>query len=754
MINPAIPVDKELVLVGGGHAHVSVLKSLGMKPVDGLRITLITRDIHTPYSGMLPGHIAGHYTLDECHIDLLQLARFANARLYHGEVTKLDPDNRLLHVNGRPPVSYDVLSINSGSRPGVGAVTGAEDFSLVAKPVDVFLTRWQTLKARVTASSGEFRICVIGGGAGGVELTLSIQHRLKKILRENGDDPSRLTMTLLTDQPKILPTHNEGVRKRFLKVLASRGVSVLTSHPVCEIRFDRVLIGEDTSLPSDATVFVTSASAPTWVSESRLSVDTGGFIRVDEYLRSTSHPDIFAAGDIASLPQPRAKSGVFAVRQGPVLADNLRQFVAECSLHKYRPQRRFLGLISTGNKNAVASWGKFSWQGTWLWTWKDWIDRRFMNRFNSLPAMSINGISNTAPDSRDDDVSGRRQHNAMRCGGCGAKVGSTILEGVLNQLSTGHRSKGLASMESRDDASLISIPDGKILVQSVDYFRAFVDDPYTFGAIAANHALGDIYAMGAKPQSVLAVATIPYGRDSSVKSTLYDLLAGALDTLEPTGALLNGGHTSEGPELAFGLTVNGFADPDRIWRKRGLRPGDALILTKPIGTGTLLAADMRGKAKGRWVEHAIRSMRVSNLHAASCLQGFDIGGCTDITGFGVIGHLVEMTRASGVSAELIMDNIPLLEGAVESVQLGIVSTLQPQNLKLESEIVNLEQIPKDEYLSLLFDPQTAGGLLFSVAENQADSCISRLKQLGYQRASIVGKIHPRGDQSAAITITS
>ena len=163
-------VVKDLVLIGGGHSHVSVLRKFGMKPMDGLRITLITRDIHTPYSGMLPGYIAGHYDYDECHIDLGPLTRFVNGRLYHSEVTDIDLNNQLISVEGRPPVSYDLLSINTGSRPGVIDVPGAEKYSLVAKPIDIFLQRWEILQQEVISSRGEFHITIVGGGAGGVEL--------------------------------------------------------------------------------------------------------------------------------------------------------------------------------------------------------------------------------------------------------------------------------------------------------------------------------------------------------------------------------------------------------------------------------------------------------------------------------------------------------------------------------------------------------------------------------------------------------
>ncbi|MGB5651843.1 MAG: FAD-dependent oxidoreductase, partial [Sedimenticolaceae bacterium] len=180
------PVVKDLVLVGGGHAHVTVLRRFGMRPVPGIRLTLITRDIHTPYSGMLPGYVAGHYDFDQCHIDLGPLARFAGARLYHAEVEGLDLDGGKVIARGRPAVGFDLLSINTGSRPRTLEVPGALQHAMPVKPIDNWLVQWQALQQRVLASKGVFRIVVVGGGAGGVELALSTQYRLRGLLGSQG----------------------------------------------------------------------------------------------------------------------------------------------------------------------------------------------------------------------------------------------------------------------------------------------------------------------------------------------------------------------------------------------------------------------------------------------------------------------------------------------------------------------------------------------------------------------------------------
>lgn len=746
------PVVKDLVLVGGGHAHVAVLRRFGMEPVPGLRLTLITRDVHTPYSGMLPGYVAGHYGYDDCHIDLGPLARFAGARLYHAEVEGLDLKARQVRVGGRPPVTFDLLSINTGSRPRTLDVPGAEEHALPVKPIDRFLAHWETLMGRVLESKEPFRIVVVGGGAGGVELALATQYRLQQRLAEAGDDPGRLRYALLTRGPEILPTHNPGVRRRFRRVLAERGIALLADHEVVEVTATEVRAQGRAPVASDAVLWVTDASAPSWPAAAGLAVDEDGFIQVDAHLQSTSHPGIFAAGDVAALPSVRPKSGVFAVRQGPVLAANLRRAATGLRLQPYRPQRRFLGLISTGDRYAVASRGGWSLEGAWLWRAKDWIDQRFMARFNDLPAMAKEVGPRLAAGLADGEAIRELSTLAMRCGGCGAKVGSTVLSRVIQRLPAGRRPDILIGLDAPDDAIMLAVPPGKALVQSVDYFRAFLDDTYVFGQIAANHALGDVFAMGAEPQSALAIATVPYGRERVVEEALYELLAGALGVLEPTGTVLAGGHSSEGAELAFGLAVNGLVDPERAWRKGGLQPGDALILTKPIGTGTLFAADMRRRAKGRWVDAALDSMRMSSQAAAACLGRHGVRACTDVTGFGLLGHLVEMTRASGVDAVLQIEAVPLLEGAAETVAAGILSSLQPQNLRLRRAVRDLERAARHPRFPLLFDPQTAGGLLAGLPAENASACVAELRSLGYPAAAAIGRIEPPSDAEAPIAI--
>ena len=735
------PIVKDLVLIGCGHSHVAVLRRFGMKPLPGVRLTLITREAHTPYSGMLPGFIAGHYGFDEVHIDAGPLARFAGARLYQDEATGLDLDARRTFCRNRPPVPFDLLSIDIGSTPNTGLVPGAAEGALPVKPIDRFIARWDRLVGRIEAEGGAMRIAVVGGGAGSVELVLAAQYRLATLLAERGLAAHGVHFTLVCRSDRILPAFPPSVARRFAAVMSRRGIEVLTECNVTAVAGDRLLVEGRDPIVCDDILWVTQASSAAWLAQSGLAVDAGGFVRVSDRLQSVSHEHVFAAGDIATVEgHPRPKSGVYAVRHGPPLARNLRRALTGRRLRRHIPQKKVLALITTGDRYAVATHGAWSAAGPWAWRWKDRIDRRFMRKYNELPEMRAAEPSPIAHGVADGAALQEISAIAMRCGGCGAKVGSTVLERALGRLDPVQRADVLVGLDAPDDAAVVAVPPGKVIVHSVDYFRSFLDDPYLFGKIAANHSLSDLHAMGAEPQTALAIATVPYGLEAKIENDLFMMMAGALEILREAGAALVGGHTSEGAELSLGFAVNGLIDAEKLARKGGMRPGDRLILTKPLGTGTLFAAEMRLKAKARWVQAAIASMAQSNRAAALCLQRHGLTACTDVTGFGLLGHLVEMTKASAVDVALELDAVPALAGALETLAMGIFSSLQPQNVRLRRALREPERWSRHASFPLVFDPQTSGGLLASVPKAEASSCLAELRRLGYTKAAVIGTV--------------
>jgi selenide, water dikinase len=756
------PILRDIVLIGGGHSHVGVLKSFGMNPIPGVRLTLICTDMHTPYSGMLPGYVAGHYDYDEVHIDLSRLASFAGARLYRDEVIGIDRASQKVICKTRPAVPYDQLSINIGSTPQLQGVPGAAEHAVAVKPIRNFNDRWLQLLERVKTHAGKTTIAVVGAGAGGVELLLAMQFRLRNELTKLGRNPDELTFHLLTSSDTILPTHNAGVRSRFDAVLAQRGVQVHRKSEVTQVKNGSLMTFAGHELQADEIIWVTRAGGAAWLKKTGLQLDAEGFIAVKDTLQTINDPLIFAAGDIASMVNFKLeKAGVFAVRQGKPLTENLRRAVGGTTLEAYKPQTSWLALISTGDKYAVASKGWLGFAGAWVWQWKDWIDQRFMRKFSEFPEMSANAASTATSSMAISGVKLNSEESlqaisaiAMRCGGCGAKVGATILQNALSNLHPVQRDDVLIGLKDPDDAAVVRIPPGMAMVHSVDFFRAFIDDPYIFGKVAANHALGDIWAMGGQAQSATAICTVPPGMDAKVEDVLFQMMTGALEVLNQADCSLVGGHTGEGKELALGFAINGLIEdkPEAILRKSGMKPGDVLILTKPIGTGTLFAAHARLAAKGRWIDAALQSMVISNRIGAQILREHGGTACTDLTGFGLLGHLVEMTRPSGVDAEIHLSALPLLDGAQACVEAGITSSLQSANVRLRRALRNQEEFVKHPRYPLIFDPQTAGGLLASVPADRVDACIAALKAQGYPHTCKIGRILPQGEALEPITL--
>lgn len=402
---------------------------------------------------------------------------------------------------------------------------------------------------------------------------------------------------------------------------------------------------------------------------SPLALDAEGFIAVHPTLESVSHAGVFAAGDVAAvLAYPRPKAGVFAVRQGLPLAHNLRLALLSEPLQPYTPQRSFLGLLGTGDTGCVASRGTLALEAEWLWALKDWIDRFWMVSYTALPAMETSAPPPGAvAKAAGDEALAVLANASMRCGGCGAKVGATILSRVMQRLrDDGHlpppRKEVLVGLDAPDDCAVLAPSASLSSVHSVDFFRSFVADPYVFGQIAANHALSDCHAMGAPPTTALAIAVVPFAVEAKVEETFFQMMSGACAALSEADCALVGGHTCEGSELSLGFCITGHAATEMLLGKGGLVVGQALVLTKPIGTGALFAAQMRGAAGGTAIDAALRCMCRSNKDAAACLVAHGATACTDVTGFGLLGHLLEMASASHTAVTLRLADVPLLQG--------------------------------------------------------------------------------------------
>ena len=650
-------------------------------------ITLVNRQSSTLYSGMIPGLIAGHYERSEVAIDLRRLCDRAGISLVIAEITGVDVMQQQLQLRDRPPLSFSQLSINvgGGTRPGP---------LLAIKPLEPAL---ETLDENQGPTSTPFQL--LGSGLAAMEVALALRKRWPK---------RRLR---LLHRPETVPS-------QLVSSLSQMNIEVLQS----------------TALnPSGPGLRCTGSQAPEWLNSSGLPCcRESGRLRTHSSLQVLGHPAIFAAGDCAVVDdQPRPPSGVWAVRAAATLAHNLRAWNQGNPLRHWRPQRLALQLLGgmhpEGYPQAWALWGGIKiGPHPWIWRWKQRIDRRFMKRFDQAPGMGS---------------------GPMDCRGCAAKLPAAPLEAALE-------AAGLKSLGSspEDAASL-----GNDWLQSVDGFPALISDPWLNGRLTALHASSDLWACGTSVDSAMAVITLPKTAASLQQELLSQTLSGLRSAFEPQGAQLIGGHTLEARAdaptplslgLQVSLSVNGKR-PAHPWSKGGLQAGDQLLLSRPLGTGVLFAAAMAGAAQPEDLDHALEQMGTSQHRIIEQLQELisleaeakALPSCTDVTGFGLLGHLGEMLQASSQSLQVVLDGsaIPALPGALKLLNAQYASSLAPANRRAWSLLdptqgkpakVILARAstgfdPEDHQamLELLVDPQTCGPLLLSCSETLADALL-------------------------------
>lgn len=373
---------KRLILAGGGHAHLHVLKSLARRRWPGVEVILLTPYARQIYSGMVPGWMAGHYTLDQCAASLHPLASAAGVSLQLASLSTIDADAKTLETSTGTTLDYDVLSVDTGANVDVSCLAASGARRLSVRPLERFVVDWCSL-LEAARQQGTWRLAVVGGGAAGVELALAAQYRLA-----NEIGRSNVAVSLVSGS-ELLPGHGIRIREQVATCLGERGIAVIKARAAGSPK--GLVLDDGTLLDVDAMIASTGVQAPAWLRQSGLALDVDGFIAVGEGQQSISHAHVFAGGDIASrIDHPHAKSGVYAVRSGPVLANNLQRTLLGQAPLPYTPQRRSLYLLATGPRDAILSWNGLSARAGWIWQWKNWIDQRFMRQYR-LTASSANG---------------------------------------------------------------------------------------------------------------------------------------------------------------------------------------------------------------------------------------------------------------------------------------------------------------------------------------------------------------------------
>ena len=679
---------KRLVLMGIGHTNAHIVRMWRMHAPENTSLTCISDHVVSTYSGMLPAVLAQQVPKTAMEIDLVRFCSSVQANLITDKVRTIDVDKREILFHERPPIAYDALSIGIGSTALKQNIPINSNSVVEIKPMQTFLHRLDIAIRNAERKRGKepLRIVVVGSGVAGIEIVSCIPNYLERNTSAN------YSLRIVTRSAHILPDMEAGTRDRVLSTFRQRGVDITASATVTEVNEHGLVFSNGDSIAADLVIWSTGAAPPPLLAELGLKTDERGFLLTRDTLQTISSDQIFAVGDTGTIEDAETpKAGVYAVRQGPTLWENLQRSLINAPMLRYRPQHSFLKLINLGDGTAVGQWNRWSFGGRWVMKWKHTIDSGFMEKFRIRPM-------------QDQDVE-------MQCRGCGCKVGSELLETALP-------AAGELKME---DAAEIGEQGVHRWVASTDFFSSPFSDPFLTGRIAALHSASDILASGAVPTSALSNIVLPEGAAVAQKDHLRDLLAGARKEFQSLGATIVGGHTIEGPRMEIGFTVIGKSRAESLIHKGHLKINDGLFLTKPIGIGVLLAAHMRSQCAADDYLGLIDAMLAPQAGYASIATEMGIQAGTDITGFGLAGHLLEMLTASQVSATIDLESIPCLKGAEHAINKGIASSLAPNNRLAAAKIETTPPIRQQPRFDLLFDPQTCGGLLFGVPKSQEDT---------------------------------
>jgi selenide,water dikinase len=674
-----------IVLLGAGHANIQALRMLAMQRSVDFQPTvmLISDSSEAVYSGMLPGHMMGLYQREELCFPLWNLCVQAGASFVCDEAIRIDTARRVVEfTSARPPVYYDILSVNCGIASSVPE--GSAEI-LALKPISKLIEQWHELLQRLedqTLKPQNF--VIVGGGAAGVETAVALRQRLTLMRRSND------SVRLVSSTPHLI---NAAVNQSYLRrTLAAQRIDVLTGMRVEELQKNVVRLGDGRTLECDLVIMATTSEPSRVLMQSDVTKSKDGSMLVHHTLQSVSHPEIFGAGDCVSIAdqRPLPKAGVFAVRQGRTLGQNLIRYAKAQSLRRYRAQRRFLQLVYTSPDDVVATWGLWSWRAGWMRRLKDQIDRSFMQGFSTLNVDAMDEVSN-APQPTNT------------CGGCGSKLSERLLSQVIDDL----RASGFAQQMSASREDCAKLPTVGEWV-TVDALKSMLPDPYLFGTIATLHALSDLWVSGISPQAITVVLGVAQKPGERMRAT--QMMAGILQTCKRYGLVMSNAHSMSTTEDQIAITAVGRMSARRVLRKSGAKVGDLIVLSKPLGTGIALQGLMQARINPQELNEVLASMLQANQLPESLIDV--IHAATDVTGFGLIGHLRELLQASGVSARL--NQIPMFAGTERLLNLGVRSFLIDENRAVHQRFVT-GTVP-----DVVWDPQTNGPILLTISAEHRD----------------------------------
>ena len=673
---------KQLVLIGGGHANVQVLKKLCKDNIRGLHTILISEHFEAIYSGMTPGFIHKDYNKEAISIDLQRLCFNAGATFIRDKVIKLDTNHRELQLQNLPPVNYDLLSINTGSISNTKKIN-IENSSkcFFVKPISSLVKNLSKIDQIVKNKKN--KIVIVGGGVASYELAFSLKRRYE----------IPLEITILGK--KILNEKNLNKKtKNSLKKIAENLSIREYAGEVISISEKYLTLNNGDKIDCDISLVSTGASIETWLLESNLIKDEKGFIKVNNNLLSINEKNVFVTGDACNIEnKPKPKSGVMAVRHGEILKENIFLKLTGKNLIKFKPQKNWLYLIGTYKNYALLNYFFISLHNRWCWKLKVWIDKSFIKKFKFT--------NNQQMTKRNLELE-NFEKTKMYCQGCGSKVSKKTLINYIKKTSENIYLK---------DSSIVNNKSLQIL-QTIDHIKLFSSlNPFDFGKISYLHSQNDILAAGGEVKSLSVSLSVPFSENSVEKFYLEYFMEGIKFEADKSGCIISSGHSYQSQEPGITLTLNGEIKSNVS--KNSAKTGDLIYLSRPLGTGYLIAAYFNNSEmlSGSDFEEILNNLKKENFFAVNSAINSGSQTMTDISGFGLSSHLIDICLSSNLSSELNLSHEILINSNIDLLKM-FKSTGFKNNHESSGEYI---KISKNHPLkNILFDPQTNGPMLIAI----------------------------------------
>mgnify|MGYP000026190325 FL=1 len=683
-------IKKDLVLLGAGHSNIEVLKKFGTKPIDGLRLTLISNSYFSTYSGMIPGYLQGIYDWNEINIDLVKLCRVYGHRLIMSNIIKIDTKNNSVFLENRPSINYDFLSINLGIKTDSSKIKGAEKNCLRLKPISSIKENFdKLLKFNKVHKNND--IVIIGAGAAGFEVALALDENLKRKNIKNN-------IILLSKNSSVLNQFNKTAELIAKKNLEKCNIKFLNYAEVVIVTSNYVLLKDGRKIFCKLPILATNSGPLDLLKKSDLPLTKNGSILVESNLLVSGYNNIFSSGDISEIKgYSIPKAGVFAVRQGKILAKNIKKLYLQKKLSQYRPQKYFLSIIGLQNNRALAIKSIFSIKGQLIWSIKKYIDKKFIEKY------TLYKRDNYPEKDQIEPVL-----NQMQCKGCASKIPQSILDSVFEE----NTKKGSLDADK--------VPNTKNIFQTTDIISSIVSDPFELGIISAKHALNDILASNTKPLAAQMIVSLPPAINEINKRDLIQVKSGADYAMKKATCKIIGGHSYSNNDDQVYLGFSIIGKKKNYVKSKKIKKGK-LYITGKIGSALVFAAIEKKIISGMYSEEVINNMKQSNYDIFKIFSKYSIQHITDISGFGLAIHannlLLRNSDLNGL--EISLKKVPLYKGAIEALNNNVKSSLNDAN---KNSIINNLRVDYDKinknYLNCLFDPQTAGGFLFILDPTQ------------------------------------